>query len=263
MRRKKLLSISLAALLAATMPSTVWASEEIEIEYSDVELTEESQDEELQGEELQDEELELSDENIEIENNDDQLIDTDNTDIDLFTSEDSITEDVGTTETKPSVTTYMDATTLQSGTEIARGVDNVINLGCTLIGRNITDIRTDDDFIIKADIYIDNNKVNENAVILDKTNLKQAKGTYTLSKEVLAQYPEGETVTVQYYSDFDSANVKTMKKKSFKIYTPVAANPTVEEIYPWGMSFEFKRGEECSGAIAVKLSDRPVEGKPS
>lgn len=261
MRRKKLLSISLAALLAATMPSTVWASEEIEIEYSDVELTEESQDEELQGEELQDEELELSDENIEIENNDDQLIDTDNTDIDLFTSEDSITEDVGTTETKPSVTTYMDATTLQSGTEIARGVDNVINLGCTLIGRNITDIRTDDDFIIKADIYIDNNKVNENAVILDKTNLKQAKGTYTLSKEVLAQYPEGETVTVQYYSDFDSANVKTMKKKSFKIYTPVAANPTVEEIYPWGMSFEFKRGEECSGAIAVKLSDRPVEGK--
>ena len=261
MRRKKLLSISLAALLAATMPSTVWASEEIEIEYSDVELTEESQDEELQGEELQDEELELSDKNIEIENNDEQLIDIDNTDIDLFTSEDSITEYVGTTETKPSVTTYLDATTLQSGTEIARGVDNVINLGCTLIGRNITDIRTDDDFIIKADIYIDNNKVNENAVILDKTNLKQAKGTYTLSKEVLAQYPEGETVTVQYYSDFDSSNVKTMKKKSFKIYTPVAANPTVEEIYPWGMSFEFERGEECSGAIAVKLSDRTVEGK--
>lgn len=67
MRRKKLLSISLAALLAATMPSIVWASEEIEIECSDVELTEESQDEELQGEELQDEELELSDKNIEIE----------------------------------------------------------------------------------------------------------------------------------------------------------------------------------------------------
>lgn len=261
MRRKKLLSISLAALLAATMPSTVWASEEIEIEYSDVELTEESQDEELQGEELQDEELELSDKNIEIENNDEQLIDIDNTDIDLFTSEDSITEYVGTTETKPSVTTYLDATTLQSGTEIARGVDNVINLGCALIGRNITDIRTDDDFIIKADIYIDNNKVNENAVILDKTNLKQAKGTYTLSKEVLAQYPEGETVTVQYYSDFDSSNVKTMKKKSFKIYTPAVANPAVEEIYPWGMSFEFERGEACSGTIAVKLTDRPVEGK--
>lgn len=261
MRRKKLLSISLAALLAATMPSIVWASEEIEIECSDVELTEESQDEELQGEELQDEELELSDKNIEIENNDEQLIDIDNTDIDLFTSEDSITEYVGTTETKPSVTTYMDATTLQSGTEIARGVDNVINLGCTLIGRNITDIRTDDDFIIKADIYIDNNKVNENAVILDKTNLKQAKGTYTLSKEVLAQYPEGETVTVQYYSDFDSSNVKTMKKKSFKIYTPVAANPTVEELKAGGYEFKYERGKECSGNISVKLSDRPVEGK--
>ena len=261
MRRKKLLSISLAALLAATMPSIVWASEEIEIEYSDVELTEKSQDEELQSEELQDEELELSDKNIEIENNDEQLIDIDNTDIDLFTSEDSVAEEAGAAETTPSVTRYMDATTLQSGTEVARGIDNVINLACTLIGSNITDIRTNDDFIIKADIYIDNNKVNENAVILDKTNLKQAKGTYTLSKEVLAQYPEGETVTVQYYSNFDSSNVKTMKKKSFKIYTPVAANPTVEEIYPWGMSFEFERGDECSGSIAVKLSDHPVEGK--
>lgn len=251
MRRKKLLSISLAALLAATMPSTVWASEEIKTEYSDVELTEESQDEEL----------ELSDENIEIENNDEQLIDIDNTDIDLFTSEDSTIVDAGAAETLPSVTRYMDATTLQSGTEVARGVDNVINLACTLIGSNITDIRTDDNFIIKADIYIDDNKVNENAVILTKTAAKQAKGTYTLSKEILDQYPEGKTVTVQYYSNFDSSNVKTMKKKSFKIYTPVAANPTVEEIYPWGMSFEFKRGEECSGAIAVKLSDRTVEGK--
>ena len=43
--------------------------------------------------------------------------------------------------------------------------------------------------------------------------------------------------------------------------TPAVVNPTVEEIIPWGESFEFERGEACSGAIAVKLSDRPVEGK--
>ena len=258
--KKKLVGILMGVAMTATTitaPTAIFA-DDIDIEDIAVETEKDDvADVEVEDEAEPVEEVAAED----VENENTQNIDVQSEDIDLFTSEDSITEYVGTTETKPSVTTYMDATTLQSGTEIARGVDNVINLGCTLIGRNITDIRTDDDFIIKADIYIDNNKVNENAVILDKTNLKQAKGTYTLSKEVLAQYPEGETVTVQYYSDFDSANVKTMKKKSFKIYTPVAANPTVEEIYPWGMSFEFKRGEECSGAIAVKLSDRPVEGK--
>lgn len=256
MKRKRLLGFSLAALLATTMPSMVWASETIELECSDIEMTDENQDEDLQKE------SEADDGNIELENSDNQLEDIESTDIDLFTSEQNDIATVGDgEEVLPTVTRYVDYTTLAStNKQVARGMDNVINLKCNVVS-NIADIRTDERLIVKADIYIDENKVNTDAVILTAATKNQATGTYTLSKESLAQYPEGTIVKVKYYSDYDSATVKTFSPKKFTIYTPAVANPTVEEIYPWGMSFEFKRGEECSGAIAVKLSDRTVEGK--
>lgn len=258
MKRKKLLSFSLAALLATTMPSMVWASETIEIECSDIEMAEENEYSDIEmPEENQDEDLqkesEADDGNIELENSDNQLV---------FTSEQNDIATVGDgEEVLPAVKRYVDYTTLAStNKEVARGMDNVINLKCNVVS-NVADIRTDERLIVKADIYIDENKVNTDAVILTAATKNQVTGTYTLSKESLAQYPEGTTVKVQYYSDYDSATVKTLSQKKFTIYTPAVANPVVEEITPWGESFEFERGEACSGAIAVKLSDRPVEGK--
>lgn len=267
MKRKKLLSFSLAALLATTMPSMVWASETIEIECSDIEMAEENEYSDIEmPEENQDEDLqkesEADDGNIELENSDNQLEDIESADIDLFTSEQNDIATVGDgEEVLPAVRRYVDFTTLAStNKEVARGMDNVINLKCNVVS-NVADIRTDERLIVKADIYIDENKVNTDAVILTAATKNQVTGTYTLSKESLAQYPEGTTVKVQYYSDYDSATVKTLSQKKFTIYTPAVANPVVEEIIPWGESFEFERGEACSGAIAVKLSDRPVEGK--
>ena len=267
MKRKKLLSFSLAALLATTMPSMVWASETIEIECSDIEMAEENEYSDIEmPEENQDEDLqkesEADDGNIELENSDNQLEDIESADIDLFTSEQNDIATVGDgEEVLPAVKRYVDYTTLAStNKEVARGMDNVINLKCNVVS-NVADIRTDERLIVKADIYIDENKVNTDAVILTAATKNQVTGTYTLSKESLAQYPEGTTVKVQYYSDYDSATVKTLSQKKFTIYTPAVANPVVEEITPWGESFEFERGEACSGAIAVKLSDRPVEGK--
>lgn len=267
MKRKKLLSFSLAALLATTMPSMVWASETIEIECSDIEMAEENEYSDIEmPEENQDEDLqkesEADDGNIELENSDNQLEDIESADIDLFTSEQNDIATVGDgEEVLPAVKRYVDYTTLAStNKQVARGMDNVINLKCNVLS-NVADIRTDERLIVKADIYIDENKVNTDAVILTAATKNQVTGTYTLSKESLAQYPEGTTVKVQYYSDYDSATVKTLSQKKFTIYTPAVANPVVEEITPWGESFEFERGEACSGAIAVKLSDRPVEGK--
>lgn len=267
MKRKKLLSFSLAALLATTMPSMVWASETIEIECSDIEMAEENEYSDIEmPEENQDEDLqkesEADDGNIELENSDNQLEDIESADIDLFTSEQNDIATVGDgEEVLPAVKRYVDYTTLAStNKEVARGMDNVINLKCNVVS-NVADIRTDERLIVKADIYIDENKVNTDAVILTAATKNQVTGTYTLSKESLAQYPEGTTVKVQYYSDYDSATVKTLSQKKFTIYTPAVANPVVEEITPWGESFEFERGEACSGSIAVKLSDRPVEGK--
>ena len=267
MKRKKLLSFSLAALLATTMPSMVWASETIEIEcsdiempeeneYSDIEMPEENQDEDLQKE------SEADDGNIELENSDNQLEDIESADIDLFTSEQNDIATVGDgEEVLPAVRRYVDYTTLAStNKEVARGMDNVINLKCNVVS-NVADIRTDERLIVKADIYIDENKVNTDAVILTAATKNQVTGTYTLSKESLAQYPEGTTVKVQYYSDYDSATVKTLSQKKFTIYTPAVANPVVEEITSWGYEFKYERGKECSGNISVKLSDRTVEGK--
>lgn len=257
MKNKRLLSVGLAVVLAATMPLNVQAFDEIEIgtselNFDDVEIPEElessSEDIESKDDEADVEVEDQEENNIESE---DDIFDDSN----LFSSEENEVVGVGN-EVTPVIKQYNDFTSVVNS-KIDRANDNVLNLRC-LINTNVN-IQTVDAVIIKADVYIDSYKINEEPIILEKSAAKQARGTYTLSKESLAEYPEGKKVTVQYYSDFDAANVKTGYKKTF--YIPALSNPAVEEIYPWGMSFEFERGEACSGAIAVKLSDCPVEGK--
>lgn len=257
MKNKRLLSVGLAVVLAATMPLNVQAFDEIEIgtselNFDDVEIPEElessSEDIESKDDEADVEVEDQEENNIESE---DDIFDDSN----LFSSEENEVVGVGN-EVTPVIKQYNDFTSVVNS-KIDRANDNVLNLRC-LINTNVN-IQTVDAVIIKADVYIDSYKINEEPIILEKSAAKQARGTYTLSKESLAEYPEGKKVTVQYYSDFDAANVKTGYKKTF--YIPALSNPAVEEIYPWGMSLEFERGEACSGAIAVKLSDCPVEGK--
>ena len=239
------------------MPLNVQAFDEIEIgtselNFDDVEIPEElessSEDIESKDDEADVEVEDQEENNIESE---DDIFDDSN----LFSSEENEVVGVGN-EVTPVIKQYNDFTSVVNS-KIDRANDNVLNLRC-LINTNVN-IQTVDAVIIKADVYIDSYKINEEPIILEKSAAKQARGTYTLSKESLAEYPEGKKVTVQYYSDFDAANVKTGYKKTF--YISALSNPAVEEIYPWGMSFEFERGEACSGAIAVKLSDCPVEGK--
>ena len=176
------------------------------------------------------------------------------------------TEDVGAEVVIPEIKTCNNTSRVTSGTsktEITRGTDATLNLSVTCMayvdGKRI-DIRAYDNLAIYADIYIDDVKVNDTSIELEKKTLVTASKTYTLTDAVMQMYPEGKEVTVKVYSSLETpANAKL--DKVFKLITPAVANPTVEEITPWGDAFEFERGEACSGTIAVKLSDRPVEGK--
>ena len=259
MKNKRLLSVGLAVLLAATMPLNVQAFDEIEIgtsemNFDDVEISEElessSEDIESKDDEADVEaEADIEENNIESE---DDIFD----DSDLFSSEETEAVSVGD-EITPEIKIYNDLTTLVNS-KIDRENDNVLNLRC-MITTNVSDIRKVDEIVIKADVYIDDNKINGEPIVLEKSAAKQAKGTYTLKKEVLEEYTEGKLVTVKYYSDFDTESVKTNYKKSFAI--PALSNPTVTEITQrWG-DFSFERGEECRGTIDVKLSGAPVGDK--
>lgn len=259
MKNKRLLSVGLAVLLAATMPLNVQAFDEIEIgtsemNFDDVEISEElessSEDIESKDDEADVEaEADIEENNIESE---DDIFD----DSDLFSSEETEAVSVGD-EITPEIKIYNDLTTLVNS-KIDRENDNVLNLRC-MITTNVSDIRKVDEIVIKADVYIDDNKINGEPIVLEKSAAKQAKGTYTLKKEVLEEYTEGKLVTVKYYSDFDTESVKTNYKKSFAI--PALSNPTVTEITQrWG-NFSFERGEECRGTIDVKLSGAPVGDK--
>ena len=257
MKNKRLLSVGLAVLLAATMPLNVQAFDEIEIgtselNFDDVEISEEleSSSEDIESKDDQADvevEEELEENNIESE---DDIFD----DSDLFSSEENEVVGVGN-EVTPVIKQYNDFTSVVNS-KIDRANDNVLNLRC-LINTNVN-IQTVDAVIIKADVYIDSYKINEEPIILEKSAAKQARGTYTLSKESLAEYPEGKKVTVQYYSDFDAANVKTGYKKTFDI--PALSNPEVIEIEGTN-GFKYERGKECSGDIYVKLGGNLASGK--
>lgn len=242
--KKKLVGILMGVAMTATTiaaPTAIFA-DDIDIEDIAVE-TEKDDVADVEVEE------ELEENNIESE---DDIFD----DSDLFSSEETEAVSVGD-EITPEIKIYNDLTTLVNS-KIDRENDNVLNLRC-MITTNVSDIRKVDEIVIKADVYIDDNKINGEPIVLEKSAAKQAKGTYTLKKEVLEEYTEGKLVTVKYYSDFDTESVKTNYKKSFAI--PALSNPTVTEITQrWG-DFSFERGEECRGTIDVKLSGAPVGDK--
>ena len=255
MKRKRLLSIGLVVLMTATMPSTTWAFEDVEIEAQDTELSDEQQDEDvaLYDEiELDDDDTQLED----VENENTQNIDVQSEDVDLFTSDENDVENVGE-EIVPEVKSYVDYTSINGSKTLVRGIDNTLNLKCN-VSSNLSDIRTVEKFVVKADVYIDDNKINESPVILTKTTNKQASGTYTLESKVLDEYPNGKNLTIKYYSDFDIEAVKVMFKKTFAI--PALSNPEVIEI-EGTKGFKYERGKECGGDISVKLSGNVVLGK--
>lgn len=274
MKYKKILSLGLAVLLGTTMPSAIYASEDISIEIETDDYEENIiADAELDGceksGEIEQQESVNEDAEIALEVNDDtseiNSVGDGDTAID-FSSEEVATEDVGAEVVIPEIKTCNNTSRVTSGTsktEITRGTDATLNLSVTCMayvdGKRI-DIRAYDNLAIYADIYIDDVKVNDTSIELEKKTLVTASKTYTLTDAVMQMYPEGKEVTVKVYSSLKTpANAKL--DKVFKLITPAVANPTVEEITPWGDAFEFERGEACSGTIAVKLSDRPVEGK--
>ena len=147
-------------------------------------------------------------------------------------------EEVGAEEVIPEIKTCNNTSRVTSGTsktEITRGTDATLNLSVTCMayvdGKRI-DIRAYDNLAIYADIYIDDVKVNDTSIELEKKTLITASKTYTLTDAVMQMYPEGKEVTVKVYSSLETpANAKL--DKVFKLITPAVANPTVEEITPW------------------------------
>lgn len=262
--KKKLVGILMGVAMTATTitaPTAIFADD---IDIEDIAVETEADSGEIAQQEILNEDAEIA-----LEVNDDtseiNSVGDGDTAVD-FSSEEVATEDVGDEVVIPGIKTCNNTSRVTSGTsktEITRGTDATLNLSVTCMayvdGKRI-DIRAYDNLAIYADIYIDDVKVNDTSIELEKKTLVTASKTYTLTDAVMQMYPEGKEVTVKVYSSLETpANAKL--DKVFKLITPAVANPTVEEITPWRDAFEFERGEECKGAIAVKLSDRPVEGK--
>lgn len=262
--KKKLVGIIMGVAMTATTiaaPTAIFADD---IDIEDIAVETEADSGEIAQQEILNEDAEIA-----LEVNDDtseiNSVGDGDTAVD-FSSEEVATEDVGDEVVIPEIKTCNNTSRVTSGTsktEITRGTDATLNLSVTCMayvdGKRI-DIRAYDNLAIYADIYIDDVKVNDTSIELEKKTLVTASKTYTLTDAVMQQYPDAAKVTVKVYSNLQTpANAKL--DKVFKLITPAVVNPTVEEIIPWGESFEFERGEACSGSIAVKLSDRPVEGK--
>lgn len=262
--KKKLVGILMGVAMTATTiaaPTAIFADD---IDIEDIAVETEADSGEIEQQESVNEDAEIA-----LEVNDDtseiNSVGDGDTAVD-FSSEEMSVEEVGAEEVIPEIKTCNNTSRVTSGTsktEITRGTDATLNLSVTCMayvdGKRI-DIRAYDNLAIYADIYIDDVKVNDTSIELEKKTLITASKTYTLTDAVMQMYPEGKEVTVKVYSSLETpANAKL--DKVFKLITPAVANPTVEEITPWIDAFEFERGEECKGAIAVKLSDRPVEGK--
>lgn len=266
MKYKKILSLGLAVLLGTTMPTAVYASEDIVVE---VESGDFEEDEDIIGEESTQQEILNEDDEVDWTMEDDSDEIDSASDIDMysdFTSETAATEEVGVEEVTPVFSGFTNASTVSSGnskTEITKGTDATLTLLVNCMAKvdgKAIDIRSYDNLLIYADIYIGDVKVNDTSIVLDKISKIQAKTTYTLADTVMQKYSTATEVTVKVYSSLETpANAKL--DKSFKLITPVAENPKVEEIKAGGYEFKYERGKECSGNISVKLSDRPVEGK--
>ena len=194
MKYKKILSLGLAVLLGTTMPSAIYASEDISIEIETDDYEENIiADAELDGceksGEIEQQESVNEDAEIALEVNDDtseiNSVGDGDTAID-FSSEEVATEDVGAEVVIPEIKTCNNTSRVTSGTsktEITRGTDATLNLSVTCMayvdGKRI-DIRAYDNLAIYADIYIDDVKVNDTSIELEKKTLVTASKTYTL-----------------------------------------------------------------------------------
>ena len=259
--KKKLVGILMGVAMTATTitaPTAIFADD---IDIEDIAVETEADSGEIAQQEILNE-----DDTVDwaIEDNSDE-IDSASDMYSDFTSEATVTEDVGE-EVTPVFSGFNNVSTVSSGNsraEITRGADAILTLNVACMAKvdgKVIDIRSYDNLLIYADVYIGDVKVNDTSIVLDKTSKIQAKTTYTLTDAVMKQYPDASEVTVKVYSSLETpANAKL--DKSFKLITPVAENPKVEEIKAGGYEFKYERGKECSGNISVKLSDRPVEGK--
>ena len=166
----------------------------------------------------------------------------------------------------PEIKTCNNTSRVTSGTsktEIARGTDATLNLSVMCMayvdGKRI-DIRAYDNLAIYADIYIDDVKVNDTSIELEKKTLVTASKTYTLTDAVMQQYPDAAKVTVKVYSNLQTP-ANAVLTQSFNLLAPIESNPSVESFRIDGDMLEFIRGEGISSYLRVVLSGPIQENK--
>ena len=182
MKYKKLLSLGLAVLLGVTMPTAVYASEDIVVATEPCILEEDvSAETEVNDEEVAQQEMlnEDDEEDWTIEDNSDETDSENEVDAD-FTSEEITTEAAGEEEeVVPVISLFKNTSVVASGTSktgIFRGSDAKITLravcGAKVDGK-IIDIRSYDNLSVYADIYIDDTKINDTPIEVEKNNKSQ------------------------------------------------------------------------------------------
>ena len=216
MKYKKILSLGLAVLLGTTMPTAIYASGDIVVE---VESGDFEEDEDIIGEESTQQGILNEEDEVDwtMEDNSDEIDSA--SDIDIysdFTSENVATEEVGAEEVTPVFSGFTNASRVSSGnskTEITKGADATLTLLVNCMAKvdgKVIDIRSYDNLLIYADVYIGDVKVNDTSIVLDKTSKIQAKTTYTLTDAVMKQYPDASEVTVKVYSSLETpANIQS------------------------------------------------------
>lgn len=131
MKYKKILSLGLAVLLGTTMPTAIYASEDIVVE---VESGDFEEDEDIIGEESTQQGILNEEDEVDwtMEDNSDEIDSA--SDIDIysdFTSENVATEEVGAEEVTPVFSGFTNASRVSSGnskTEITKGADATLTL---------------------------------------------------------------------------------------------------------------------------------------
>lgn len=262
--KKKLVGIIMGVAMTATTiaaPTAIFADD---IDIEDIAVETEADSGEIEQQESVNEDAEIA-----LEVNDDtseiNSVGDGDTAVD-FSSEEVATEDVGDEVVIPEIKTCNNTSRVTSGTsktEIIRGTDATLNLSVMCMayvdGKRI-DIRAYDNLAIYADIYIDDVKVNDTSIELEKKTLVTASKTYTLTDAVMQQYPDAAKVTVKVYSNLQTP-ANAVLTQSFNLLAPIESNPSVESFRIDGDMLEFIRGEGISSYLRVVLSGPIQENK--
>lgn len=262
--KKKLVGILMGVAMIATTiaaPTAIFADD---IDIEDIAVETEADSGEIEQQESVNEDAEIA-----LEVNDDtseiNSVGDGDTAVD-FSSEEVATEDVGDEVVIPEIKTCNNTSRVTSGTsktEIIRGTDATLNLSVMCMayvdGKRI-DIRAYDNLAIYADIYIDDVKVNDTSIELEKKTLVTASKTYTLTDAVMQQYPDAAKVTVKVYSNLQTP-ANAVLTQSFNLLAPIESNPSVESFRIDGDMLEFIRGEGISSYLRVVLSGPIQENK--